>query len=124
MIDEDEPFRLEEATIGELHRLGRVGQRQSGDVQPRRGDPRIDARFPESKEQNRLDTRNRRSHHQQRVTNQPVTKYAPGAVSEGSEGGRSASEGASREGKSRHDSSPNVDYRIICTRGPAPRPPL
>ena len=80
--------------------------------------------LPESREKNRLEPQNRRSHHQQRAVNQPFTKHALGAVSEGSEGGRSASEGASREGKPRHDSSPNVDYRIIYTRSPAPPTPV
>jgi hypothetical protein len=55
--------------------------------------------LPESREKNRLDPRNRRSHHQQRVPNQPLTKQTPRAVRDGSEGGRSASEGASREGR-------------------------
>jgi hypothetical protein len=40
-------------------------------------------------------------------------KQTPSAVREGSEGGRSASEGASREGEPGHDASPSFYYHII-----------
>ena len=38
--------------------------------------------LPESREKNRPDIRNRRSHHQQSAPNQPFTKQIPGAVRE------------------------------------------
>jgi hypothetical protein len=81
--------------------------------------PRCPARLraptplPESREKNRLDPRNRRSYHQQHKPNQRLRKQTPGAVSDGSEGGRSASEGASRERELGHDASPSLHDRII-----------
>jgi glycine cleavage system aminomethyltransferase T len=61
--------------------------------------PRVqEGPFPESREKNRFDARNRRPYHQKPTLNQPLTKQIPGAVRDGSEGGRWASEGASREG--------------------------
>jgi hypothetical protein len=70
--------------------------------------------LPKSREKNRLDARNRRSYHQQHTPNQLLTKQIPGADSDGSEGGRSASEGASREESLGQDASPSFYRRIVC----------
>jgi hypothetical protein len=63
--------------------------------------------FPESREKNRSDARNRRSYHQQCGLNQSFTTQTSGVARDGSEGGRSAPEGASREGEPGHDASPS-----------------
>ena len=54
--------------------------------------------LPESREKNRFLAGDRRSNRQQRQPNQALKKADIGCVRESAEGGRSASEGASREG--------------------------
>jgi hypothetical protein len=80
--------------------LGECGGTPQGPLNPAAPAAPTLASLPESREKNRLGARNRRSHHQQRQPNQSLTKQTPGAVRDGSEGGRSASEGASRDGDS------------------------
>jgi hypothetical protein len=77
-----------------------------------RGGPYRDL-APWEQGENRFDTRNRRSHHQQCTANQPLTKQNPDAARDGSEGGRSASEGASREGEPGPGALPRFHDRII-----------
>jgi hypothetical protein len=90
-----------------------AAMREQARVHERAPVKKLATSLPESREKNRLDLGNRRSHHQQCASNQPLTKQTPGAVRDGSEGGRSGPEGASREGEPRHDASSSFHHLVV-----------